>query len=137
MPAKIMTRKESLIKLRDVLLIRREALRKALAGDLSLLQQLSTDGGDVVDIAMDTAQDEISSQLAQVESRELGHIEEALDRMKEGRYGDCDVCDKPIPLARLQAVPYATACIACARQKEKVFPRFNSYVDDSAEHSAW
>jgi DnaK suppressor protein len=132
-----MTRKESLIKLRDVLLIRREALRKALAGDLSLLQQLSSEGGDVVDIAMDTAQDEISSQLAQVESRELGHIEEALDRMKEGRYGDCDVCDKPIPLARLQAVPYATACIACARQKEKVIPRFNSYVDDSAEHSAW
>jgi len=132
-----MTRKESLIKLRDVLLIRREALRKALAGDLSLLQQLSSEGGDVVDIAMDTTQDEISSQLAQVESRELGHIEEALDRMKEGRYGDCDVCDKPIPLARLQAVPYATACIACARQKEKVIPRFNSYVDDSAEHSAW
>jgi len=132
-----MTRKESLIKLRDVLLIRREALRKALAGDLSLLQQLSSEGGDVVDIAMDTAQDEISSQLAQVESMELGHIEEALDRMKEGRYGDCDVCDKPIPLARLQAVPYATACIACARQKEKVIPRFNSYVDDSAEHSAW
>jgi len=132
-----MTRKESLIKLRDVLLLRREALRKALAGDLNLLQQLSTEGGDVVDIAMDTAQDEISSQLAQVESRELGHIGEALDRMKEGRYGDCDVCDKPIPLARLQAVPYATACIACARQKEKIIPRFNSYVDDSAEHSTW
>ncbi len=132
-----MTRKESLVKLRDVLLIRREALRKALAGDLSLLQQLSLDGGDVVDIAMDTTQDEISSLLAQVESRELGHIEEALERMKEGRYGDCDVCDKPIPLARLQAVPYATACIACARQKEKIIPRFNSYVDDSAEQSAW
>jgi len=132
-----MTRKDSLTKLRDVLLLRREALRKALAGDLNLLQQLSTEGGDVVDIAMDTAQDEISSQLAQVESRELGHIGEALDRMKEGRYGDCDVCDKPIPLARLQAVPYATACIACARQKEKVIPHFNSYVDDSAEHSAW
>ena len=132
-----MTRKESLIKLRDVLLLRREALRKALAGDLNLLQQLSTEGGDVVDIAMDTAQDEISSQLAQVESRELGHIGEALDRMKEGRYGDCDVCDKPIPLARLQAVPYATACIACARQKEKIIPRFNSYVDYSAEHSTW
>jgi len=132
-----MTRKESLTKLRDVLLLRREALRKALAGDLNLLQQLSTEGGDVVDIAMDTAQDEISSQLAQVESRELGHIGEALDRMKEGRYGDCDVCDKPIPLARLQAVPYATACIACARQKEKIIPRFNSYVDDSAEHSTW
>ena len=132
-----MSRKESLAKLRDVLLIRREALRKALAGDLSLLQQLASEGGDVVDVAMDTVQDEISCQLAEVESRELGHIGEALDRMKEGRYGDCDVCDKAIPLARLQAVPYATACIACARQREKVIPRFDSYSGDSAEQAAW
>ena len=63
-----MSRKEALTKLRDVLLIRREALRKALDGDLSMLQSLSQDGGDVIDAAMDTAQDEISSQLVEVES---------------------------------------------------------------------
>ena len=64
-----MSRKEALNKLRDVLLVRREALRKALDGDLSLLQTLSQEGGDVMDAAMDTAQDEISSQLVEVESR--------------------------------------------------------------------
>ncbi|MFN9911615.1 MAG: TraR/DksA family transcriptional regulator, partial [Pirellulaceae bacterium] len=102
-----MSRKEALTKLREVLLVRREALRKALAGDLSLLRQLADDGGDVIDVAADTAQDEISSQLVEVESRELGHIEEALQRLREGRYGDCEACEKPIPLARLQALPYA------------------------------
>ena len=51
-----MSRKEALSKLRDVLLLRREALRKALDGDLSMLQSLSQDGGDVIDAAMDTAQ---------------------------------------------------------------------------------
>jgi DnaK suppressor protein len=66
-----MSRKEALGKLREVLLVRREAIRKALAGDLSLLRQLADDGGDVIDVAMDTAQDEISSQLVEVESREL------------------------------------------------------------------
>jgi DnaK suppressor protein len=132
-----MSRKEALSKLREVLLIRREALRKALAGDLSLLRQIATDGGDVVDIAMETTQDEISSQLAEVESRELGHIEEALQRLREGRYGDCDICDKPIPLGRLQAVPYATMCINCARQQEKIIPRFSNFSGDSTEANVW
>jgi DnaK suppressor protein len=132
-----MSRKEALTKLREVLLVRREALRKALAGDLSLLRQLADDGGDVIDVAADTAQDEISSQLVEVESRELGHIEEALQRLRDGRYGDCEACEKPIPLARLQALPYATHCIACARQQEKVIPRLSNYSGDSTEASVW
>lgn len=114
-----MVRKEALQKLRDVLLRRREALRKALAGDLSLLRELNQEGGDAADVAMDTAADEISSQLAEVESRELVRIEEALEKIKEGNYGDCEDCEKPIPLARLQAVPYATMCIECQRKTEK------------------
>ncbi|AMV34260.1 RNA polymerase-binding transcription factor DksA [Pirellula sp. SH-Sr6A] len=118
-----MSRKEALNKLRDVLLLRREALRKALDGDLSMLQSLSQDGGDVMDAAMDTAQDEISSQLVEVESRELTQIEEALSRIRDGHYGECEGCEKPIPLARLQAVPYATSCIDCARKQEKFSPR--------------
>ena len=113
-----MARKEALDKLRDVLLLRREALKRALDGDLSMLQTLHQEGGDVMDAAMDTAQDEISSQLIEVESRELSQIEEALNRIKEGAYGDCDVCGKPIPIARLQAVPYAVNCIECARNQE-------------------
>lgn len=130
-----MSRKEALTKLRDVLLIRREALRKALDGDLSMLQSLSQDGGDVIDAAMDTAQDEISSQLVEVESRELSQIEEALNRLRDGHYGECDHCDKPIPLARLQAVPYATSCIECARKQEKYSPRFPSGMGDSSHAS--
>lgn len=118
-----MSRKEALNKLRDVLLLRREALKKALDGDLSLLQSLSQEGGDVMDAAMDTAQDEISSQLVEVESRELTQIEDALNRIREGQYGDCEGCSKPIPLARLQAVPYATSCIDCARKQEKGMSR--------------
>ena len=130
-----MSRKEALAKLRDVLLHRREALRKALDGDLSMLQALPQDGGDVIDAAMDTAQDEISSQLVEVESRELSQIEDALNRLRDGRYGECDHCDKPIPLARLQAVPYAISCIECARKQEKHSPRFSAGLGDSSQTS--
>ncbi|HUP81738.1 MAG TPA: TraR/DksA family transcriptional regulator [Pirellula sp.] len=131
----IVSRKEALTKLRDVLLLRREALRKALDGDLSMLQALSQDGGDVIDVAMDTAQDEISSQLIEVESRELSQIEEALTRLRDGHYGNCDHCDKPIPLARLQAVPYAVSCRECARKQEKYSPRFATGLGDSSQAS--
>jgi DnaK suppressor protein len=113
------TRKDSLNKLRDLLVVRRNAIRKALAGDLSLLKQLREQtGGDVVDAALDAAQDEISSQLAEVESRELANIERALVRIKSGSYGDCEICGERIPLARLNALPYATSCIECQRAAE-------------------
>jgi DnaK suppressor protein len=115
-----MARKDSILNLRQVLIKRRDALRKALAGDLSLLKELREQtSGDVVDFALDSAQDEISSQLAEVESRELSQIEVALELMREGKYGICEGCDKPIPLARLQALPYAATCIECQREAEK------------------
>ena len=114
-----MGRKEAIAKMRQVLVMRRDALRRALAGDLSLLKELRQESGDVVDAALDASQDEISSQLAEVESRELGSIEKALERMRAGEYGVCEACNKPIPLTRLQAVPYATSCIDCQRKNER------------------
>ena len=125
-----MARKDAILNLRQVLIKRRDALRKALAGDLSLLKELrEQSAGDVVDFALDTAQDEISSQLAEVESRELAHIENALERMREGSYGMCEVCETNIPLARLQALPYATLCIQCQREAEKAGHRGSSVAD--------
>ena len=117
---KRMARKEAILNLRQVLIRRRDALRKALAGDLSSLKELREQtSSDVIDAALDSAQDEISSQLAEVESRELANIENALEQMREGRYGICEGCEKPIPLARLQALPYAVHCIDCQRENEK------------------
>lgn len=114
-----MARKDSILKMHEVLVKRRDALRRALAGDLSLLKQLrEQSGSDVVDAALDAAQDEISSQLAEVESRELANIERALDSMRQGTYGNCEICKAKIPLARLQALPYATMCIECQRAAE-------------------
>jgi DnaK suppressor protein len=114
-----MARKDSILKLRDLLVKRRDALRKALAGDLSMLKSLREQtGGDVVDAALDAVQDEISSKLAEVESRELASIEVALERMRTGAYGVCDICGGKIPLARLNALPYATNCIECQRASE-------------------
>jgi len=117
---KIMSRKNAILSMRQVLVTRRDALRKALAGDLSMLKELRAQAsGDVVDAALDSVQDEISSQLAEVESRELSKIEYALDRMRIGQYGICEGCGCNIPMARLNALPYATYCIKCQREAER------------------
>jgi DnaK suppressor protein len=115
-----MARKDAILSMRQILIMRRDALRTALAGDLSLLKELrAQNSSDVIDAALDSAQDEISSQLAEVESRELASIENALERMREGQYGVCEGCSCSIPLARLNALPYATLCIECQREQEK------------------
>ena len=115
-----MSRKDAILNMRQILIKRRDALRKALAGDLSLLKELRAEAsGDVVDAALDSVQDEISSQLAEVESRELSRIEYALERMRNGHFGTCEGCGTNIPMARLNALPYATYCIKCQREAER------------------
>jgi DnaK suppressor protein len=72
--------------------------------------------GDTADAAFEAGSGEVSSQM---DSRELSQIERALARLKQGKYGTCENCEKKITLARLNALPYATLCINCERQMEK------------------
>jgi DnaK suppressor protein len=104
-------------KIQKLLLRRRDALRQTLAGELSTLKQFKK--GDEVDVAIDSAQTEISSHLAETESRELAAVEAALERIRSGAYGQCDGCGGKIPKARLEALPYATLCINCQREMEE------------------
>ena len=75
--------------------------------------------GDVADLANGDVERELSSQLASLESRELEQIETAILALKQGSYGTCEDCQKPIPIARLQAVPHSTTCIDCQRSEER------------------
>jgi DnaK suppressor protein len=119
-----MKRNDFILKMQQRLVVRRDALRRVLSGDVNALQTLSDSAvGDEGDLSVFGAQAEINSQMAQVESRELSQIEHALERMVEGSYGRCDSCDKPINAIRLQAVPYATECINCARRAERDLER--------------
>ena len=114
-----MSRKDALLKLRQVLIHRRDAMRRVLEGDLTALAELSLASGDLADATLDSAHEEVTSQMAEVEGRELVQIEEALQRFSDKSYGLCVECEKPVPLARLQALPYARYCIECQRLSEK------------------
>jgi DnaK suppressor protein len=99
---------------------RRDELRKRLGGELKDLRGFQGDAstGDSADLAFDSGSEEVSSQLAELESRELSQVERALGKLKQGTYGLCEGCQKKIPVARLNALPFSTTCIECQRDME-------------------
>ncbi len=116
-----MARKDALLRLHARLVARRDALRKALNGDVDSLRAYNAtfEVGDNGDAAVDTANDEINTQLAELESRELEQIERALDRIVKGVYGRCEFCNGKIAEVRLNALPYTNTCIDCQRENER------------------
>jgi DnaK suppressor protein len=99
---------------------RRDELRRRLGGEMSDLRiaKAGVSAGDSADLAFDSGSEEIASQLAELESRELGQIERALARLRQGTYGLCEMCQKKIPVARLNALPFSTTCVQCQREIE-------------------
>ena len=57
--------------------------------------------------------------LMENEARTLHQIEDALEQMEGGRYGVCILCGQAIPLARLEALPFATTCVPCQEKAER------------------
>jgi DnaK suppressor protein len=116
-----MARRDALLRLHKSLLARRADIRKKLADELSHMRNLQRgdSGGDAADAAFESGSDEMSSQLAELDSRELSQIERALARLKAGTYGLCESCQSKIPVGRLNALPYTTLCIECQREMEK------------------
>jgi DnaK suppressor protein len=116
-----MKSQNTLLRIASRLIARRDMLRQMLDGDLDCFGKSSEvhGVGDNIDAAVDAANDEICSQLVQLESRELGRIEHALERIASGSYGRCEVCGGRISAARLNAMPYACSCINCQREQER------------------
>ncbi|MBI3410004.1 MAG: TraR/DksA family transcriptional regulator [Planctomycetes bacterium] len=114
-----MARRDALLRLHKSLVGRRDELRKRLGGELKDLRNFkSGDTGDSADLAFDAGSDEVASTLAELESRELAKIEIALNKLKQGTYGVCEGCQRKIPVARLNALPFSATCIECQREME-------------------
>ena|SRR6266568_3431211 len=115
-----MARRDALLRLHKTLQGRRTELRKRLGIELADLSRgkAAQPAGDAADAAFDASGEEIASQLAELEAKELAQVERALRRLKQGTYGQCEVCSTKIPISRLNALPYSTLCIKCQREME-------------------
>ncbi|MEW6143608.1 MAG: TraR/DksA C4-type zinc finger protein [Thermodesulfobacteriota bacterium] len=62
--------------------------------------------------------DEVVDALDETLRTELNQVNSALSRVEKNEYGICAVCDDPIPVARLEALPYTDRCVSCASESE-------------------
>ena len=63
------------------------------------------------DQAIAYSQNDMRKNLMVEAQQSLIYVHNALSRIKNGTYGECEVCDEPIEPQRLQALPYATLCM--------------------------
>lgn len=115
-----MARNDALIRLHQDLQARRAELYRRLGLELRDLGKSrgTSNSGDAADAAFSAGSEEVSTRLAELEARELKQIERALQKMKRGTYGTCELCHCKIPVARLDALPYSTLCVRCQREVE-------------------
>jgi len=88
------------------------------------------DGVDSSELSSSTGDQHLGDHASEMVERELDEgieenaeelvtaIDAALLRLDEGAYGICARCGKPIPEARLDAVPYAALCVPCKQLEE-------------------
>ena len=118
--------KSEITKLKKLLLEKREEM----SGDINSIarenmKSLKEASGDLsgyslhmADMASDSYDREFSLNIASSEQKIIYEIDEALKRIKDGKYGKCESCSKQIPVRRLKAVPYAKHCIQCQSKEE-------------------
>lgn len=95
-----------------------------LSGDIKNLQHEALgDGSGQSNVSAEDSGSEINAmelslELLERDERTVSEVMDALDRVKDGTFGLCETCNKPIRKTRLQAVPHARNCIDCQRAKE-------------------
>ncbi|WP_010199286.1 TraR/DksA family transcriptional regulator [Psychrobacter sp. PAMC 21119] len=63
------------------------------------------------DQAISYRQNDMRKNLMGEARQSLSYVENALSRIENGTYGECEVCGKLIEEKRLEALPYATLCM--------------------------
>jgi DnaK suppressor protein len=74
---------------------------------------------NLAETATATLDREIDYTLEENSENVLSSIDDALERITAGTYGQCVSCGKPIAEDRLAAIPWATQCIDCKRLEER------------------
>lgn len=72
---------------------------------------------DYVDLAGQSHEEWIFLNRNAQCATQLRQVEDALDRIQEGKYGVCVECGQQISQKRLEAVPWADHCISCQEKR--------------------
>ncbi len=111
--------KEKLLQLRDAMVdsmagVAQDTLRSRAEGS-----EASAFGMHQADAGSDAYDRDFALSLLSQEQDALYEIDQALKRIEVGTYGVCEMSGKPIPRARLEAIPFARFTVQCQSQLEK------------------
>src|SRR6476469_2683337 len=111
--------KEKLLQLRDAMVdsmagVAQDTLRSRAEGS-----EASAFGMHQADAGSDAYDRDFALSLLSQEQDALYEIDQALKRIELGTYGVCEMSGKHIPLARLEAIPFARFTVECQSQLEK------------------
>ena len=104
----------------DMLESRKEQIQKNIAGVEKELKELSSlelnDEGDHASVSNENLR-EVAIGMQQ--ELELIEIEVALGKIKDKKFGICEMCEEEISIQRIKVKPHAKYCIDCREIVEK------------------
>ena len=98
---------------------RLQKIRAELMGDMgktiktSKEEESTQNSPDAADSASQAYDRQLLMTLGQQGWEKLKLVDEALGKLHTQNFGICDRCEKPIPEARLNLIPFARYCVIC------------------------
>lgn len=83
-------------------------------------------GLHMADAGTDAFARDTTLSIMSSEHDQLYEIDQALHRLEDGTFGECETCGCHIEMGRLEARPFARMCISCKSEMEKSQPRFQA-----------
>jgi RNA polymerase-binding transcription factor DksA len=111
--------KKRLLELRDHFLDQMQSVAQDSLRSRAENNEASAVGQHQADAGSDAYEKDFALSLLSQEQDALYEIEEALKRIEVGTYGVCEMSNKVIPHARLEAIPFARFTVECQQQLEK------------------
>lgn len=125
-PAFLAAQKEMLLEMRDHLLpnmqnVTRDHLRSGASNVSSASGQHIGDAGSEAEVR------DLTIRLLDKDREQLFQIDDALERIRMGTYGICEISLEPIPKKRLQVRPFCRLTVKCQEEYEKKYGAFATF----------
>ncbi|MBR4108089.1 MAG: TraR/DksA family transcriptional regulator [Akkermansia sp.] len=132
-PAFLKQQKEALLQLRDSMLpnmqnVTRDHLRSGASNVSSSSGQHIGDAGSEAEVR------DLTIRLLDKDREQLFEIDAALERIRRGTYGICEISLDPIPKKRLQVRPFCRLTVKCQEEYEKKYGSYANYRAKKQDH---
>lgn len=132
-PQFLKEQKEALLKLRDDMLpnmqnVTRDHLRSGASNVSSSSGQHIGDAGSEAEVR------DLTIRLLDKDREQLFEIDAALERIRKGVYGICEISLDPIPKRRLQVRPFCRLTVKCQEEYEKKYGSYANYRAKKQDH---